>query len=79
MLLPKLPHISDTITAGHDTVAVRIPRHPLALELLKGLDFPLAAPSANPFGSISPTSAEHVNRYFGDTLEIILDGGLCER
>ncbi|MBC7503744.1 threonylcarbamoyl-AMP synthase [Candidatus Gracilibacteria bacterium] len=79
MVLSKLSHVSDIVTAGHDTVAVRIPSHPLALELLKRLDFPLAAPSANPFGSISPTSAEHVNRYFGDNLEIILDGGLCER
>ncbi len=79
LILKKQPHISDLITAGKDTVAVRVPNHPLALALLDKLDFPLAAPSANPFGSISPTNADHVFNYFGEKLEVILDGGECEK
>ena len=70
----KIPHI---ITAGKDTVAVRIPNHTLTLELLRQLPFPLAAPSANPFGSISPTRPIHVENYFKDTLQMVLDGGAC--
>jgi L-threonylcarbamoyladenylate synthase len=79
LVLKKQPHISDLITAGKDTVAVRVPNHPVALTLLDKLDFPLAAPSANPFGSISPTNADHVFNYFGGKLEVILDGGECEK
>ena len=79
LVLKKQPHISDLVTAGKDTVAVRVPNHPVALELLNKLEFPLAAPSANPFGSISPTNADHVFNYFGGKLEVILDGGECER
>ncbi len=79
LVLKKQPHISDLITAGKDTVAVRVPNHALTLALLDKLDFPLAAPSANPFGSISPTNAQHVFNYFGGKLEVILDGGECER
>ena len=79
LVLPKKDHISDLVTAGKTTVAVRIPNHKLALELLKELDFPLAAPSANPFGSISPTQAEHVSNYFGDKLQMVLDGGSCAK
>lgn len=79
LVLKKQPHISDLITAGKDTVAVRVPNHHLALALLEKLDFPLAAPSANPFGSISPTNADHVFNYFGGKLEVILDGGECEK
>ena len=60
LVLKKQKHISDLITAGKNTVAVRVPSHPLTLDLLNKLDFPLVAPSANPFGSISPTHAEHV-------------------
>ena len=78
-VLKKQPHISDLITAGKHTVAVRVPNHPVALALLDKLDFPLAAPSANPFGSISPTNADHVFNYFGGKLEVILDGGECEK
>ncbi|MFP4094636.1 MAG: L-threonylcarbamoyladenylate synthase [Cyclobacteriaceae bacterium] len=77
LLLPKNELIPDIVTAGSDTVAVRIPNHPLTLELLQLLDFPLAAPSANPFGYISPTRAEHVNEQLGDKIEYILDGGPC--
>ncbi len=79
LVLKKQPNIPDTVTSGKDTVAVRVPDHPLTLELLEQLDFPLAAPSANPFGSISPTSAAHVEKYFGDTLPVILDGGECRK
>jgi L-threonylcarbamoyladenylate synthase len=79
LVLKKQEHISDLITAGKKTVAVRVPSHKLALALLDKLDFPLAAPSANPFGSISPTNAEHVLNYFGEALDVILDGGECEK
>lgn len=79
LLLEKKPHISELVTSGKPTVAVRVPSHPLILNVLYQLEFPLAAPSANPFGSISPTSAEHVFNYFGESLNIILDGGVCER
>jgi len=78
LVLPKQSHIPDLITAGKPTVAVRIPNHPLTLELLRQLDFPLAAPSANPFTSISPTSAKHVEQYFKDKIKMVLDGGNCE-
>lgn len=79
LVLPKNQHIPDLITAGKNTVAVRIPNHPTALELLKRLEFPLAAPSANPFGSISPTTAQHVNDYFENDVTMVLDGGSCQR
>jgi L-threonylcarbamoyladenylate synthase len=79
LILKKQSTIPDLITAGKDTVAVRVPNHPLTLRLLAELDFPLAAPSANPFGSISPTSADHVASYFADSLPVILDGGNCEK
>ncbi|WP_456440719.1 L-threonylcarbamoyladenylate synthase [Psychroserpens sp.] len=79
LVLPKQSTIPDVITAGKDTVAVRIPNHPVTLELLNQLDFPLAAPSANPFGSISPTTAQHVESYFKDDIKMVLDGGSCLR
>lgn len=78
MLLPKHQSIPDLVTSGLDTVAVRIPNHPLTLELLSNLAFPLAAPSANPFGYISPTSAQHVAKQLGDKIPYILDGGECQ-
>ena len=77
LILEKNDQIPDRITAGKKTVAVRIPNHPIALKLLNSLNFPLAAPSANPSGSISPTSAEHVSLYFKKELNFILDGGSC--
>ncbi len=79
LLLEKQGHIPDLVTGGKNTVGVRVPNHPVALELLERLDFPLAAPSANPFGSISPTTAKHVADYFKDTLTIIVDGGSCDK
>jgi len=78
LLLKKKDNIPDLITAGKDTVAVRIPNHPVTLQLLKKLSFPLAAPSANPFNRISPTSALHVESYFKDTIPMILEGGECK-
>lgn len=78
LVLKKRPIIPDLITAGKETVAVRIPNHKLTLELLENLDFPLAAPSANPFGSISPTTAQHVADYFPEELKLVLDGGTCD-
>lgn len=75
LILPKSDIIPDIVTSGHPTVGIRIPNHPLTLELLKQLDFPLAAPSANPFGYVSPTSAQHVIDQLGDKVPYILDGG----
>jgi L-threonylcarbamoyladenylate synthase len=77
LVLKKKATIPDLITGGKDTVAVRIPNHPLTLELLRQLPFPLAAPSANPFSSISPTTAVHVEHYFKDHIKMVLDGGAC--
>jgi L-threonylcarbamoyladenylate synthase len=77
MIFKKKDIIPDLVTSGLDTVAIRVPNHPLTLELLKQLDFPLAAPSANPFGYISPTLALHVEAQLGGSLEYILDGGPC--
>lgn len=79
MILKKKPHIPNIVTGGKDTVAIRIPNHPMTLSLLNQLDFPLAAPSANPFGTISPTQAIHVKNYFEDDIKLILDGGTCEK
>lgn len=77
LLLPRKDIIPDLVTSGLENVAIRIPQHPLTLELLAKLDFPLAAPSANPFGYISPTNANHVNDQLGDKIKYILDGGDC--
>ncbi len=77
LLLPRKPIIPDLVTSGLDRVAVRVPNHPLTNSLLASLDFPLAAPSANPFGYISPTSAQHVEDQLGEKIPYILDGGNC--
>ena len=85
LLLPKqapelVPQggIPDLTTSGLPRVAIRIPNHPLTLNLLALLDFPLAAPSANPFGYISPTTAQHVADQLGNQVPYILDGGPCQ-
>ena len=78
LLLPKKNSIADIVTSGLPQVAVRIPNHPLTLQLLKSLDFPLAAPSANPFGYVSPTTAKHVEAQLKGQIDYILDGGACE-
>jgi len=78
ILLEKNKIIPDLTTSGLKHVAIRIPRHPMALELLSKLDYPLAAPSANPFGYISPTTAQHVSDQLGEKVGYILDGGKCD-
>lgn len=78
LILKKKSNIPDLITAGKNTVAVRIPNHPVTLKLLKELSFPLAAPSANPFNRISPTNAQHVESYFKNSIQMVLDGGECK-
>jgi len=78
LVLNKKDNIPDIVTAGNPTVAVRIPNHPLTLALLSQLSFPVAAPSANPFGYISPTTAQHVAHQLGDKIPYILDGGACQ-
>ena len=66
------------VSAGLDTVGLRCPRHPLALELLERFDGPIAAPSANRSNRVSPTTAQHVREELGDRVDLILDGGPCE-
>ncbi len=77
IIFKKKNCIPDLVTSGLDTVGMRMPLHPLTLELLQDLQFPLAAPSANPFGYISPTSAQHVIDQLGNKIPYILDGGNC--
>lgn len=77
VLLPRNASVPDLVTSGLDRVAVRVPNHPLTLALLAQLEFPLAAPSANPFGYISPTQAAHVATQLGAQIPYILDGGVC--
>jgi L-threonylcarbamoyladenylate synthase len=78
LILPKKSVIPDLVTSGLDTVGVRMPNHPLTSALLSELPFPLAAPSANPFGYISPTTASHVLNHFDGRIPYILDGGPCK-
>ena len=77
LILKKQAHVLDSVTGGQDTVGVRIPQHTVAQQLLKAFGGGLAAPSANKFGHISPTSAEHVQQHLSDVVDIILDGGNC--
>ena len=76
MVLPKQSFIPDNVTAGLGTVGIRMPAHPVALELIREAGVPLAAPSANKFMGVSPTTAEHVREAFGDAVPVI-DGGAC--
>lgn len=78
MILPKKDCIGGIVTAGLDTVAVRMPAHPMMQELIRKSGKPIAAPSANPFGYVSPTTAEHVREQLGDKIDFILDGGECK-
>ncbi|MEO8068587.1 MAG: L-threonylcarbamoyladenylate synthase [Flavobacteriales bacterium] len=78
LVLQKQRRVPDVVTSGLDTVGVRMPAHPMALELLRSLDFPLAAPSANPFGYVSPSNAQHVEDQLGALVPYILDGGACD-
>jgi L-threonylcarbamoyladenylate synthase len=78
LVLNKHPNVPLLITGGKNTVAVRMPNHPITLTLLNQLDFPLAAPSANLFGQLSPTCAAHVLAGFKTNVPLILDGGVCQ-
>ena len=75
---PKRSSISLLASAGQETIALRVPAHPIAQKLLQQCDFPVVAPSANPSGRISPSQASHVLTYLGDKIDIILEGGACE-
>ena len=77
LILRRQPSVSDAITGGQDTVGLRVPNHPLALQLLREFDGGVAAPSANRFGRISPTTAAHVREDLGDAVALVLDGGPC--
>jgi L-threonylcarbamoyladenylate synthase len=77
LILKRHPSVLDAITGGQDTVGLRVPNHPLALQLLREFDGGVAAPSANRFGHVSPTTAAHVREELGDAVTMILDGGPC--
>ena len=77
LVLPKNPAVPDAVTAGGPTVAVRCPNHPLALELLRAAGVPVAAPSANRSGELSPTTADHVLASLDGRIDFVLDGGAC--
>lgn len=78
VVLPKREEVPDIVTAGLSSVAVRMPDHFMALSLIQEAGSPIAAPSANPFGYVSPTTAGHVREQLGDRVDLILDGGSCE-
>ncbi|MFZ9398327.1 MAG: L-threonylcarbamoyladenylate synthase [Ilumatobacteraceae bacterium] len=78
LIVERAVGVLDEVTGGRDTVAIRIPRHALALRLLQEFGRPVAAPSANRFGRVSPTSALHVRADLGDDVDFVLDGGPCE-
>jgi L-threonylcarbamoyladenylate synthase len=78
IVIAKKPVVPDEVTAGLPTVGLRVPRHPVALVLLREAGVPIAAPSANRFTQLSPTTAQHVREAFGDDTPFLLDGGPCE-
>ena len=78
LILKRHPAVIDAITGGQDTVGLRVPNHPLALQLLREFGDGVAAPSANRFGHVSPTTAGHVRDEFGAAVSIVLDGGPCD-
>jgi len=78
LVVKRSAQIDRTVTGGHDTVGVRMPSHPVALALLKAFGGPIAAPSANKYGAVSPTKAEHVKAGLGDLVDMVLEGGACE-
>jgi L-threonylcarbamoyladenylate synthase len=77
LVLKRRPELPDIVTSGLDTVGVRVPAHPAARALIAAAGTPLAAPSANPFGYVSPTTAAHAAELLGDAVELVLDGGPC--
>jgi L-threonylcarbamoyladenylate synthase len=78
MVMPRAPSVHDVITGGQDTIAVRVPAHPMAQQLLTAFGGGIAAPSANRFGRLSPTRPEHVREELGDAVRVMLDGGECQ-
>ncbi|MDE2251986.1 MAG: threonylcarbamoyl-AMP synthase, partial [Gammaproteobacteria bacterium] len=78
LVLPRAENVLDLVTGGQDTVAIRVPSHPLALQLLSAFGGGIAAPSANRYGHVSPTRAEHVREEFGAAVRVVLDGGECK-
>jgi L-threonylcarbamoyladenylate synthase len=78
LVVKKQPAIPDIVTAGLSTVAVRMPAHPIAQALIRAARIPLAAPSANRFTELSPTTADHVRHCLGSEVDLILDGGPCQ-
>jgi len=78
LVLRRGPRVPDAVTGGQDTVAVRVPAHPVAQALLQAFGGGIAAPSANRFGRVSTTTAAHVRAEFGDEVACVLDGGECE-
>ena len=78
MVLPRAANVHDVITGGQDTIAIRVPAHPMAQQLLTAFGGGIAAPSANRFGRLSPTRAEHVREELGEAVRILLDGGECQ-
>lgn len=77
LVLPRRPEVPDLVTSGLDTVGVRVPAHPAARALIAAARTPVAAPSANPFGYVSPTTAAHVAELLGPAVDLVLDGGPC--
>jgi L-threonylcarbamoyladenylate synthase len=77
LVVPKTPEVVDAVSAGRPTVALRVPDHPLALELLREFGGPVAAPSANKSNHVSPTTAAHVREELADAVDLVLDGGPC--
>jgi L-threonylcarbamoyladenylate synthase len=78
MVMPRAPNVHDIVTGGQDTVAIRVPSHPMAQQLLTAFGGGIAAPSANRYGKLSPTRAEHVREELAESVKVILDGGECQ-
>jgi L-threonylcarbamoyladenylate synthase len=78
LIMPKAPSVHDVVTGGQDTIAVRVPSHPMAQQLLTAFGGGIAAPSANRYGRVSPTRPEHVRDELGDSVKLVLDGGECQ-
>ena len=78
LLVPRTRKVPDVVTGGRDSVAIRVPSHPTAQQLLTEVNDAVVAPSANTFGHVSPTSAQHVLDDLGGAIDVILDGGMCE-
>src|SRR5262249_54711529 len=78
MVMPRAPHVHELITGGQDTIAIRVPQHPMAQQLLTAFGGGIAAPSAHRYRRLSPTRAQHVREELGEAVRVILDGGECQ-